>query len=242
MEIQKVKLNDLRNEEHFNYHSEVNELITRFTVEALKLQRYYPAYAQALAEENEALNIVRKSTFTGPIAQADHTRDTTTEGLEDMINASLRHFRANVREAARRLKIVFDSFEGLTTKPYDQQTTATLKLIELLETKYAADVATLRLGDWVNELKENNQAVVALVGERYTDESEKSPLKMKPARKALDAAYRNVVKLIDALMFVEGPEAYEAFVVELNQRIEKYNTRLSQRDGRNQKDDEPEED
>jgi hypothetical protein len=40
---------------------------------------------------------------------------------------------------------------------------------------------------------------------------------------------------------VDGPEAYEDFVAELNERIDKYDKRLSQRDGRNKKDDDPEE-
>lgn len=242
MEILKIDLSRLRNEEHFNYHTEANELITRFTVEALKLQRYYPAFETTLNTEAEALNVLQKSIFTGPIANADHTRDTTTEGMEDMIDAGLRHFKPKVREAARRLKIVFEGQGNITTKPYDQQTAATTKLIETLENKYADDVASVGLNDWLAELKRNNQAVITLVGERYTDETGKTPVKMKAARKALDAAYRNVVKMIDALVFVEGPEAYEAFIEELNQRIEKYNTRLNQRDGRNKKDDEPEED
>ncbi|QIA09464.1 DUF6261 family protein [Draconibacterium halophilum] len=64
---------------------------------------------------------------------------------------------------------------------------------------------------------------------------------MKDARKQLDAAYRNVAKLVDALIFVRGSEDYDAFVNELNQRIEKYNNRLSQCDGRNKKDNDPEE-
>lgn len=241
MEILRIDLSRLRNEEHFNFNEENNELILRFTVEALKIQRYYTPYQVAFVNEGEALNVIRESIFTGPIADADHTRDVTTEGIKDMIEAGLRHFKASVREAARRLKIVMDSFGDITTKPYDQQTAATNKLIEVLETKHADDVTSLRIGDWVNELKNNNQAVVALVGERYTDETEKPPLKMKAARKALDAAYRNVIKMIDALVFIEGSEAYEPFIGELNQRVEKYNIRLSQRDGRNKKDDAPDE-
>ncbi|MCY1723227.1 DUF6261 family protein [Prolixibacteraceae bacterium Z1-6] len=240
MEIKSLYLHALRNEEHFNYHTEVNELVLRFTVEALKIQKYYPAFEAALANESEALDVVRKSMFTGPIADADHVRDTTTLGMEDMVDAALRHFRPEVREAARRLKIVFDSFDGLTTKPYDQQTAGTDKLVELLETKHADDVALVGLAEWVTELKANNQAVKNLVGERYTDDSGKTPVKMKTARKQLDTAYRDVTRLVDALIIVEGPEAYEAFVGELNERIDKYNTRLNQRDGRNKKDNEEE--
>jgi len=238
MEILNARLHDFRNEEHFNFHAEVNDLIVRFTVEALKIERYYPDFSSALTAEAEALDVVQKSIFTGPIADADHTRDNTILGMEDMVDAALRHFKSDVRDAARRLKIVFDSFDGITTKPYDQQTAATDVLTGELEGKYSSDTAAVGITDWVNELKANNQAVKDLVGERYTDETAKTPLKMKEARKQLDDAYRNVAKLVDCLIFVEGPETYEAFVKELNKRIEKYNTRLSQRDGRNAEEEE----
>ncbi|WP_163324866.1 DUF6261 family protein [Draconibacterium mangrovi] len=238
MEILNARLHDFRNEEHKNFHTEVNDLIIRFTVEALKIQRYYPAFSAALDAEAEALDVVQKSMFTGPIADADHIRDTTTLGMEDMVDAALRHFNPDVRAAARRLKIVFDSFKGITTKPYDAQTAATDVLLTQLQTTYRTDMQTVGLTDWATELAANNQALKNLVGERYTDETGKPPQNMKEARKQLDAAYRNVAKLVDCLMFVEGPEAYEAFVAELNERIDKYNTNLSLRDGRNAEEEE----
>ncbi|QIA09465.1 DUF6261 family protein [Draconibacterium halophilum] len=43
--------------------------------------------------------------------------------------------------------------------------------------KVTCHVALVGLTAWVPELKAKNQAVVELVGERYTDESGKPPLK-----------------------------------------------------------------
>lgn len=62
---------------------------------------------------------------------------------------------------------------------------------------------------------------------------------MKDVRIELDTAYETITKRINALVIVNGPEAYEAFINELNQRIEKYNDIMAQRQGRNKK-DEPE--
>lgn len=238
MEILKIDYSRLRNEEHYQFYSEVNDLVIRFTAEALKIQRVYPAFQAGYANEGEALDVVRKSIFTGPIADADHVRDTTTTGLCDTVDGATRHFNAEVREAARRLSIVLDSFGNIKAKGYNEQTAATKALIKDLETKYAAEVATVGIGDWVAELKANNAAVEALQDERYTDDATKEPLKMKLARKQLDKDYKEIVRLINALLIVEGPENYTDFVKEINQRVDKFNKIIAQRQGRNKKDEE----
>lgn len=240
MEILKIKSHELRNEEHYNFHNEVNDLVLRFTVEALKIQRIYPAYEAAFATEGEALDVVQKSIFTGPIADADHNRDTILRGLADTIDGAIRHFDESVREAARRIKIVLDSFGNIASKGYNQETAAIKALVNDLETGYAADVATAGVAGWITALKSANEAFEALVDERYTDEAAKTPLNMKTARKQLDEAYRELTRLVDALMVVEGPETWEDFVKEMNKRIEKYNNLLDQRGGRNKKDNEEE--
>jgi hypothetical protein len=182
--------------------------------------------------------VVRKSVFTGPIADAGHVRDTTTLGMCDTVDGATRHFNADVREAARRLNIVLDSFGNINAKGYNEQTAATKALINDFETKYAADVATVGIGAWVSELKANNTGVETLQDERYSDDAARVPLKMKVARKQLDKDYKEVERLINALIVVNGYEDYADFVKELNKRIEKYNNILAQRKGRNKKDEE----
>lgn len=238
MEILKIKMYNLRNEEHFNLHSEVDELITRFTFEALKLQRHYPAYQIALGKEADALNVMKKSLYTKPLGDADTYRDSIVRGLEDTLEGACQHFKPHIALAAQTLKTVLDSFGDIPTKPYDQETAAINALLADLETTYPEQIAACRVTDWVGELKRANEAFEALVAERYTSETSKTPLKMKVVRKELDEAYKKVTKTIDSLVFIEGPEAYTDFVNELNQRIEKYNMRLKQRDGRNKKDNE----
>jgi len=61
MEILKLDLSRLRNEEHYNFHSEVNTLVQRFTAEALGIQSKYPVYGAAFAAEGEVLDVVRKA-------------------------------------------------------------------------------------------------------------------------------------------------------------------------------------
>jgi hypothetical protein len=67
---------------------------------------------------------------------------------------------------------------------------------------------------------------------RYTQEAEKTQLRMKNVRLLVDGAYRTIVDRVDALVIVNGLDSYESFINELNERIEAYNLMLAQRQGR----------
>jgi len=57
----------------------------------------------------------------------------------------------------------------------------------------------------------------------------------------VDKAYTTIVDRINALIIVNGARGYTAFVNELNERVDKYNLIIAQREGRNSKGDKPEE-
>jgi len=241
MEIKNVKSHELRNEEHYQFQTEFNDLVIRFTPATLGIEAAYTAYLPLYGNEAEALDVIRKSNFTIKITGADHTRDVTFRGLCDTIDGATHHFRAKVCSAAERLQIVIDHFGNINTKPYDEQTAAINALANDMQTEYAADVATVGIADWVTELKDNNTAFETLMDERYTQESGKTQLKMKEVRINVDEAYITITKRIDALGIVNGTEIYIPFVKELNKRVEKFNNMLAIRKGRNDKDDNEEE-
>jgi hypothetical protein len=233
MEILKIDLSRLRNDEHYEFHTDVAGLVTGSTPEALGVERAFPAYQAACDNEGGALHVVRESTFTGPVADADSRRDSIGGGMSDMVKAATRHFDPAVREAARRLTVVFDSFGNIAVKGYNEETAAINSLVNDLETQYAADVTALGIGDWVAGLQSANVAFAALMQERYSEEAAKTQLTMKEARVQLDGAYRAITERIGALIIVNGERGYESFVAELNQRIERYNNMVALREGRN---------
>jgi len=116
----------------------------------------------------------------------------------------------------------------------------TENLITDLNNDHAADVATLGIDGWITELKANNDAFDAQMKSRYTEEAGKTQLRMKQVRVEVDKAYKTIVNRINALIIVNGARAYTAFVNELNERVDKYNLIIAQREGRNSKGDNPE--
>ena len=237
MEIKNVHLSHLRNEEHYQFQTEFNDLVIRFTPVTLDIEAAYTTYLPLYGNEAEALDVIRKSSLTTPIVEADHLRGTTYRGMCDTIDGATHHFLPAKQEAAERLKLVTDHFGNINPKPYDEQTAAINAIVNDMETEYAADVATVGIADWVTELKANNIAFETLMDERYTQESGKTQLKMKEVRIEIDEAYSTITKRIDALGIVNGTETYAPFVKELNKRIEKFNNTLAIRKGRNGKDE-----
>lgn len=238
MELNALKLNDLRNEEHSNFYLDFRMLVAQYTPAALGIELKYPAYQAAFDVETQALNVVQGSVLTDELFLADSGRDETASGLTGTIRSALNHFNPEMRAAAKRLMLLLDTYGNLATKPYDQETASITKLVSDLEGPYAADVATLGVGGWVAELKARNNAFVSLKNMRYGEDTLKPQQNLKVARQETDTAYRAIVKRINALIEVNGDTAYNGFVTALNQRIEHYQLVLAQRKGRNAKDDE----
>jgi len=91
------------------------------------------------------------------------------------------------------------------------------------------------LNEWVAELKAQNTAFNNIKTTRFTEDSNKTSLKMKVERSNVDEKYRAIVKRINALIEINGEAGYKNFVAELNSRITACNNTIAQREGRNAK-------
>ncbi len=231
MKIKKIKLLSLRNEEHFQFYTDFKNLVETHDPISLGIEFAFNAFLPFYNDEREALDIIRKSFLTDDISMADDLRDNTFRGLCDVVTSAEHHFLAEKRAAAGRIQIVLDHYGNISRKPYDEETAAINSLLGDLE-GMTDDATLLGLTDWLNELQANNVAFDTLKKDRYTQEAGKTQLRMKEVRLEVDKAYKKIAERMDALVIVNGEEAYAAFVNELNERIESYVLLLAQRKGR----------
>jgi hypothetical protein len=238
MEINVLYSNNLRNEEHSMFHIDFTKLVTQYTPAALGIELKYPAYQAAFGVETQALNVVRASELTDELLDAESERDNTFSGMAGTVKSAMNHFDPEVRVAANRLKVLFDTYGNLTTKPNDQETASIIKLVSELRGNYLADATKLSLTGWINELERKNNTFNSLKGSRYDENASKPQQNLKMARQETDKTYKAIVKRINALIEVNGDTAYAGFVTAVNERIENYQHVLAQRQGRNAKDNE----
>jgi len=219
MEIASLYLHNQRNAAHYQFQTDFNDFVIKYTPQALGIVEDYAAYQPLLQDEGVAFVAITKSATTEEIDGADKNRDFTFRGTADKVTNSLNHFDPQVREAARRVKIIFDTYGNLAPKPDDEESGLISSLIDDLRTKVPADIATIQLIDWIAELERLNNAFIALEATRNSEEANRTELRMKTVRVDVDAAYNKIIKRINALIIVNGEAPYADFVKELNARI-----------------------
>jgi hypothetical protein len=213
----------MRNDAHFQFHTEFRDLVVKFDAETLKIKKQFDVYLPLYAREDEALKKINKSSLTQKIQDADKERDKVFANMVEVNKAMGRHFNPEIAEAANKIKIVFDTYGNVARKPLNEQTSAVYNLLQDLRSdKYKSAMEKSGILDWVNELEVRNLAFDKLMKERFDETASKCDIVLKQARIELDEAYIAIAGRINALMVVDGEEAYEKFVKTLNAVIEKY--------------------
>jgi len=136
-----------------------------------------------------------------------------------------------VKEAARKLKIVFDRFGNVAQLPLNEETSAIYNLVQEVMENHVSDADKLGLKPWMNKLNADNKAYEALVTGGYEEEATKSELKVKATRAEVDKVVHQIIERIEALIVIEGADNYSEFVRRLNLIFERYANTLAQRQG-----------
>jgi Family of unknown function (DUF6261) len=219
MKLDSLHLNNQRNAAHYQFQTDFNESIIKYTPLALGIVDGYAVYLKLYHDEGVALVAIKGSATTDQIGVADYDRDFTFRGFTDSVHSSLKHFSAEVREAAKRVMVILDSYGNLVPKPNDEESGLISSLIVDLRTKVAADLVVLSLVDWIAELERQNNVFIALEATRNSEEANRTELRMKQVRAEVDAAYHKIEERINALIVVNGEAGYSDFVKEVNARI-----------------------
>ena len=229
MKITKIDTLRLRNDEHFQFYTEVKDLIIKHGAAALKIPAQFEAFLALYDKVDEGIKKINKSALTTEIQKADKARDEIWSGINSMNKAALKHFDPAVQKAAQRLKVVFDAYGNIAKKPLNEQTSAVYNILQELQGKYAADVATVGIEQWAAELQARNIAFGALVKDRFDEVALKTDVVLKEARAELDVAYRAIIERIGAFVVLEGPAEYEHFIRALNVVVDNYADALARR-------------
>lgn len=231
MEILKIDLKNLRNAEHFQFQTEFKAQVEKSTAQTLGIETQFHNYQPKYAEESEAMVYISKNSQTELLSNADSYRDQIFRGLCDTVKAACNHFKPEKAEAAKKLTIVFDTYGNLASEAYNEETAKINSLVSDLQVKYAAEINLLGITDWVDELKASNAKFEDVKNNRYNEETTKTALRMKQVRAEIDKQYQGMIKLINALILVNGDSHYKSFVTEMNHRIENAKDVIAKRKG-----------
>lgn len=218
-EIQDISLPRMNNGAHFTFVSNILARAEADSKVKAKAAELVAALNAAVAAEDEALKISQKSLLTDEIAKADSDRDALYAGYKKAVEGFQAMPIADMAQAAKELAQHIKDYRISTTDQLDKETGLLVNFIADLETKYATQVATLSLTAFVTNLKEANERVRMLTLQRTEDRMSLPVGAMKAARAASDEAYRQLVKMVNALALVFGEADFADFIDYVNTEI-----------------------
>jgi len=236
MQINKIDLTKMRNDEHFQFITEFKNAVNKYGgAEKLKIQSQYTQFLTLYVQEDEAFKKIVKSAITEEIQAADKYRDRIFRGMADMVKVALNHFDEGVLAAGKRLKILFDTYGNLAQKPLNEETSAVYNILQDLNNVYKNDAAKINILDWMGELQAANEKFSQLVENRYEESAMKTDLVLKEVRTQVDTVYKSMTERINAYVVVQEKDdetPFVEFIKFFNAIIEKYANLIAQRYGK----------
>ena len=190
-------------------------------------------FVNAFNAFDDAFAQARKWMQTGDIKSLDELRDAALSAFLNMLKAMQASPNQEKQSAAKYLMFIREKYNINPSDEYMKETTAVGQLIQELESNQQAQTAlqTTGLNEWFLDLKAKNEAFLAKMNERTADQAGLQKGIVRDTRLACEAAYRNVVKLINALSIVEYPADmdYNTPIDLLNAEIEHYRLILARK-------------
>jgi hypothetical protein len=219
-----VPLSQLRNEEHFTFHSEIAALLGAANVAAL----------------DAALQRIVKSPRTEEIHKADKDRDDAYRALTGFNKVMLLSETPAVRAAAGRVQIVVDTYKSVLGMNYEEETGTVYNLVQDLKSgKYAADVTLAGLTPYVLKLEQRNNDFKNLLNTRDEETAAATGtahIAVKDARASIDKIYARIRNRVNSYVDEDTPvPALDAFVAQLNVISKRFNTLAARHHHHNKK-------
>lgn len=199
--IQKNNLNNARNAEHFNFHTNVLQTLTKEVAEAQHFGELRQTYASLFADEDVVFVQNQAYELTKEIQQKHELRSSLFLFVKSGIRISLKSPKEEKKAAAEKLDYVLEPYKTAASKPYAECTAELVNFIdEMKESTLAALLETLELTSTMELLEAANNDFNAVYVERAHKKLDRvSTANMKTIRPKVDKAYRDVASAINAL-------------------------------------------
>lgn len=219
MQINSIYVGRMNNGAHFRFMK--NVLLNAQACSALMArgENIVNELAAAFAKEDELLKVSQKSFITDDIAAADQERDNLYLAFKKTVSGLLGMPVPAMAEAAKKLNQKLVDYNIDVRVQLDTQTALMENLIADLTGGLKDEVALLGLTPCVERMKELNDQIDRLLNQRDDERKYTVTGALKAQRAVTDEAYRKVVLITNALILMEGEEAYADYVAHVNSLI-----------------------
>ena len=215
------------------FFNQIGQLIRANAALQSALSTVWTAYIAAYEAFDEAFAQTRKWAQTADIEALDKERDQALSAFNAALKSMLSSPNATKQQAARHLMFVREKYTLNPSDEYMKETTAIQQMIQEMEDDVQSDQALTATGliDWFQDLKQKNAAFLAKMNERTAEQAGQQKGIVREKRLLAEAAYRDLVKLINAAAIMEMPEGldWNSPIDRLNAEIDHYKNILARK-------------
>ncbi len=153
------------------------------------------------------------------LANADHDTDLAWCGLNAYLKAMVVHPTEEKRLAAQKVSQVFSQYDNPTALAYATEYGIMERLLADLKAIPAATLNLSGTAEWIDALSEKCSTFIQLYSIRIQDNATKVTGATKTARLNALSAYREMVKMTNALLIVSPNDELSRFAAHLNELI-----------------------
>jgi hypothetical protein len=206
MKVIRFTTRRLQNEEWFNCGSEFKNLVETFGSNILGIQALYILFLPLLYTADKLLEILRKSSYTGGLVEADRKRDELFSGFCSAVMALQKLPVPAKNEAARHLYNLLRGYRSSILRvSYAKASSAIYNLLQDLRTDdYAPDVTLLGVTDWVTALKQAEEAFLEIYSKRQQESIKKYKGDLLNLRREADVLYTAMITNLDGQLLASG--------------------------------------
>ena len=200
-EILKANLNNARNAEHYQFHSDVLSIVTVEVATAQKIEGLRSEYAALFDKENTAFIQNRAYESTKEVEAKDRVRDDLFLYIKQTVDSNLYCPVATKKAAAEKLAYVMKPYRSANSKAFAENTAQVTNLVADFQSEANAGyVELLGLTEAVAQLKTaNNEFNAVYMGRSGEKLVRASTENMKSIRPKVDTAFRSLSSAINAL-------------------------------------------
>jgi len=225
--------NKMDNTTALGFFNQIGQLISANAALQSALSTVWTAYIAAYEAFDEAFAQTRKWAQTADIEALDKARDQALSAFNAALKSMLSSPNATKQQAARHLMFVREKYTLNPSDEYMKETTAIAQMIQEMDDDVQASQALTATGliDWFQDLKQKNQAFLQKMNERTAEQAGRQKGIVREKRLLAEAAYRDLVKLINAAAIMEMPEGldWNSPIDRLNAEIDHYKNILARK-------------
>ena len=235
MKIEVFNVKELRVEDDFGYLGFVKRklpllpLVDTAAGYTVGLKEAANKFTAAVDEFDDVLEKAKSLPSTKEATQKDEDRDKAWIYMRAYVRATKGHPNAEIAEFALKTEEIFLRYGDMMPLAHQEETARIHNLLQDLKALDTTKMNQAGFTPFLTDLEQKATAYITISDTQSSEHGRRMVGIVKEKRAAADAAYRQLVETVNALIIVNGETAYKEFALDLNGRIDQNKAMLANR-------------